>query len=109
MTHPPPGNGPFRSRAQAEETFAGVRRGAESATFGTATEFLTGYLADTIDHYPGAELGDYDLALIGRLAELLDPIDVATVASWFYRVAHDEYDQAEHIVTGPITRKDTDH
>jgi hypothetical protein len=101
MAHPPPG--PFRSRQQAEEVFEAARRGAESGTFGTRADFLTGYLADSIDVH-GAELGDYDLALIRRLAELLDAVDVAVVASWFYRVAHDEYDQAEHIVTGPITR-----
>lgn len=101
MTHPPPGNGPFRSREQAEEVFAHVRHGAGSGTFGTAADFLTGYLADSIDVHD-AELGDYDLALIGRLAELLDAVDIAVVASWFYRVAHDEYDPAEHIVTGPM-------
>ena len=88
MTYPPPGNGPFRSRQQAEETFAAVRRGAESGQLGTAGHFKSGYLADSIDVL-GAELGDYDLDLIGRLAELLDAVDVAVIASWAYRLMHD--------------------
>jgi hypothetical protein len=91
MTHPPPGNGPFASRAQAAEVFAAVQRGAEARTFGTVTEFLTAYLADTIDGYEGAELGAYDRMLITRIAGLFDPVDVAIIASWIYRVMRDQY------------------
>ena len=88
MTHPPPGNGPFRSRREAELVFAAVRRGAESGTLGTAEHFKSGYLADSIDVF-GAELGDYDLALIGRLAATLDAVDIAVIASWAYRLMQD--------------------
>jgi hypothetical protein len=83
-----PAAGPFAGRPQAEEVFAHVRRGAESGTFGTATEFLTAYLADSIDSF-GAEVGPYDRALITRIAGLFDAIDVAVIASWLYRVTHD--------------------
>jgi hypothetical protein len=99
MTYPPPGNGPFASRQQAEEVFADMRRGAASGTFGTATEFLADYLADSIDCF-GAAVGPYDRMLITRIAGLFDAVDVAVIASWLYRVMQDRYDSGSAIPRG---------
>ena len=96
VTSLPPGDGPFDSRAQASARFAPFRRAVRRGTFGPG--FAAQSLADTIDVFPGAELGRYDLELIGRLAGLLDVIDLAVVMSWIRRAAGDEPDPATYYV-----------
>ena len=78
MTGPqPPDNGPFDAREQAEAVFGHMPRG------------MADYLADTIDHYPGVEFGQYDRELVDRIAATFDAADVAVIASWIYRVMRD--------------------
>lgn len=91
VTSLPPDDGPFDSRAQASARFAPFRRTARSGTFGPG--FAAQSLADTIDVFPGADLGRYDLEVIGRLAALLDVIDLAVVMSWIRRAAGDAPDE----------------
>ena len=98
MTHPPPGNGPFATREQAEHVFAAFSQAAGRGRSGpdiprgeqlvfTTHQHLAEALTDTIEYW--AELGDYDRQLIGRLAELLDATDIGVVCSWIYRVMRD--------------------
>ena len=91
VTSLPPDDGPFDSRAQASARFARFRRTARRGVFGPG--FAAQSLADTIDVFPGAELGRYDLELIGRLAALLDAVDLAVIMSWIRRAAGDEADE----------------
>ena len=73
-----PTDGPFGTRQQAEAVFAHFRRGAERGTYGPASQFLADALADSI-HVFDVQLGEYDRQLIARLAQLLDPVDVAVI------------------------------
>lgn len=91
-----PTDSPFRTRRQAETVFAHFRRGAEDGTYGPASQFLADALADSI-HVFDVQLGGYDRQLIERLAQLLDPVDVAVICSWIRRAAHDCPDQAIYI------------
>jgi hypothetical protein len=43
------------------------------------------------------QLGGYDGQLIARLAQLLDPVDVAVICSWVSRAVHDCPDQAVYV------------
>ncbi len=105
MTHPPPDNGPFASREQAEAVFAGFRQAAASGRTGppgeqlffTARQWKAEALADTIELWAGLEA--YDREVITKLAGLLDAVEIGVVASWFYRAARDEYDPVRYIVT----------
>ncbi len=94
VTPLPSDDGPFDTRAQAAARFARFRRTARSGTFGPG--FLADSLADTIDVFPGAGLGRYDLELIGRLAAMLDVIDLAVIMSWIRRAAGDEPDETTY-------------
>jgi hypothetical protein len=96
-----PTDSPFRTRRQAETVFAHFRRGAEHGTYGPASQFLADALADSI-HVFDVQLGGYDRQLIERLAELLDPVDVAVICSWIRRAAHDCPDQAVYIAARDI-------
>lgn len=93
MTHPPPGDGPFATREQAEAAFAHFAQAAErtrseppgeQVVFSGRTGYAVAYLTDTIGYW--APLGAYDLDLIARLAAALDTVDVAVLASWIYRI-----------------------
>jgi len=89
-------DGPFNTREQAEACFAGFRAAALSGTAGPPGEQLVyepgqlehETLLDTADVL-GADLGDYDRQVLGRVAGLLDPVDIRVVNSIFLRVAHD--------------------
>ena len=96
-----PTDSPFRTRRQAETVFAHFRRGAEHGTYGPASQFLADALADSI-HVFDVQLGGYDRQLIARLAQLLDPVDVAIICSWIRRAAHDCPDQAIYIAARDI-------
>ena len=96
-----PTDSPFRTRRQAETVFAHFRRGAEHGTYGPASQFLADALADSI-HVFDVQLGGYDRQLIERLAQLLDPVDVAVICSWIRRAAHDCPDQAVYIAARDI-------
>ena len=107
---PPPGNGPFATRKQAEHVFAAFRQAAERGRSGpdiprgerlvfTTHQYLAETIADTLELW--GELGDYDREVIARLAGLLDPVEVGVLTSWIYRVMGDEPDN-------PAPRKDTD-
>jgi hypothetical protein len=96
-----PTDSPFRTRRQAETVFAHFRRGAEDGTYGPASQFLADALADSI-HVFDVQLGGYDRQLIARLAQLLDPVDVAVICSWIRRAAHDCPDQAIYIAARDI-------
>lgn len=93
MTMADPQDGPWATREQAEHVFAGFREAAERGTSGppgeqlvfTSRQHLAEALADTIEGY--APIGDYDRALIERLAGLLDAVDIGVICSWVYRVA----------------------
>jgi hypothetical protein len=91
-----PTDSPFRTRRQAEAVFAHFRHGAEHGTYGPASQFLADALADSI-HAFDVQLGGYDRQLIARLAQLLDPVDVAVICSWVRRAAHDCPDQVVYI------------
>lgn len=95
-----PTDSPFRTRQQAEAVFAHFRRGAEQGTYGPASQFLADALADSI-HVFDVQLGSYDRQLIARLAQLLDPVDVAVICSWVRRAAHDCPEQSVYIATRP--------
>jgi hypothetical protein len=96
-----PTDSPFRTRRQAETVFAHFRRGAEDGTYGPASQFLADALADSI-HVFDVQLGGYDRQLIERLAQLLDPVDVAVICSWIRRAAHDCPDQAVYIAARDV-------
>ena len=96
-----PTDSPFRPRRQAETVFAHFRRGAEDGTYGPASQFLADALADSI-HVFDVQLGGYDRQLIERLAQLLDPVDVAVICSWIRRAAHDCPDQAVYIAARDV-------
>jgi hypothetical protein len=96
-----PTDRPFRTRRQAETVFAHFRRGAEDGTYGPASQFLADALADSI-HVFDVQLGGYDCELIERLAQLLDPVDVALICSWIRRAAHDCPDQAVYIAARDV-------
>ena len=96
-----PTDGPYRTRRQAETVFAHFRRGAEDGTYGPASQFLADALADSI-HVFDVQLGGYDRQLIERLAQLLDPVDVAVICSWIRRAAHDCPDQAVYIAARDV-------
>ena len=96
-----PTDSPFRTRRQAETVFAHFRRGAEHGTYGPASQFLADALADSI-HVFDVQLGGYDRQLIERLAQLLDPVDVAVICSWIRRAAHDCPDQAVYITARDV-------
>jgi hypothetical protein len=96
-----PTDSPFRTRRQAETVFAHFRRGAEDGTYGPASQFLADALTDSI-HVFDVQLGGYDRQLIARLAQLLDPVDVAVICSWIRRAAHDCPDQAVYIAARDI-------
>jgi hypothetical protein len=96
-----PTDSPFRTRRQAETVFAHFRRGAEDGTYGPASQFLADALTDSI-HVFDVQLGGYDRQLIARLAQLLDPVDVAIICSWIRRAAHDCPDQAIYIAARDI-------
>jgi hypothetical protein len=95
MTHPPPENGPFATRQQAELVFGVFRQAAETGRAGPPGEQLVyttrGFLADALTDAIEirAELGDYDRQLIARLAGLLDAVDVGVLCSWLDRVTRD--------------------
>jgi hypothetical protein len=91
-----PTDSPFGTRQQAEAVFAHFRRGAERGTYGPASQFLADALADSI-HVFDVQLGEYDRQLITRLAQVLDPVDVAVICSWIRRAAHDRPDQSVYI------------
>jgi hypothetical protein len=93
-----PTDSPFRTRRQAEAAFDHFRRGAEHGIYGPTSQFLADALADSI-HIFDVQLGGYDRQLIERLAELLDPVEVAVICSWVRRAAHDCPDQAAYIAT----------
>jgi hypothetical protein len=97
-----PTDSPFRTRQQAETVFAHFRRGAEHGTYGPASQFLADALADSI-HVFDVQLGSYDRQLIERLAQLLDPVDVAVICSWIRRAAHDCADRALYIAARNIS------
>jgi hypothetical protein len=97
-----PTDSPFGTRRQAETVFAHFRRGAEHGTYGPASQFLADALADSI-HVFDVQLGGYDRQLIERLAQLLDPVDVAVICSWIRRAAHDCPDQAVYIAARDIS------
>jgi len=96
-----PTDSPFRTRRQAETVFAHFRRGAEDGTYGPASQFLADALTDSI-HVFDVQLGGYDRQLIARLAQLLDPVDVAVICSWIRRAAHDCPDQAVYIAARDV-------
>jgi hypothetical protein len=96
-----PTDSPFGTRRQAETVFAHFRQGAEHGTYGPASQFLADALADSI-HVFDVQLGDYDRQLIARLAQLLDPVDVAVICSWIRRAVHDCPDQAVYIAARDI-------
>ena len=96
-----PTDSPFRTRRQAETVFAHFRRGAEDGTYGPASQFLADALTDSI-HVFDVQLGGYDRQLIERLAQLLDPVDVAVICSWIRRAAHDCPDQAVYIAARDV-------
>lgn len=106
MTYPPPSDGPFASRQQAEAVFAHFRQAAQRGRSGppweqltyTTPGFLADSLADTIDSFPGAVVAAYDRILIDRIAGLFDPVDVAVIMSWIRRAAGDRPDATTHIV-----------
>jgi len=99
MIHPPPGNGPFDTREQAEAVFAAFSQAARRGTSGppgeqmffAARQWKAEALADTIELW--APLGDYDRQVIAALAGLLDATDIGVVCSWLYRIKADQYDQ----------------
>jgi hypothetical protein len=97
-----PTDSPFRTRRQAETVFAHFRRGAEHGTYGPASQFLADALADSI-HVFDVQLGGYDRQLIERLAQLLDPVEVAVICSWIRRAAHDCPDQAVYVAARDIS------
>jgi hypothetical protein len=97
-----PMDSPFRTRRQAEAVFDHFRRGAERGTYGPASQYLAEALTDSI-HIFDVQLGSYDRQLIERLAQLLDPVDVAVICSWIRRAAHDCPDQAAYIVTRNVS------
>ena len=82
--------------------FAHFRRGAEQGTYGPASQFLADALADSIRVFD-VQLGGYDRQLIERLAQLLDPVDVAVICSWVRRAAHDCPDQAVYIAASNLS------
>ena len=94
---------PLASRAEARIRFASYCRAARDGTFGPARQLGLCTLTDTL-YVLGAELGGFDVEVLEQLAAL-DPLTVATIASLFYRAAHDDYDQARYIVTGPGWRR----
>jgi hypothetical protein len=81
-------------------TFAHFRRGADRGTYGPASQFLADALADSI-HVFDVQLGEYDRQLIARLAQLLDPVDVAVICSWVRRAAHNCPDQSVYVAARP--------
>ena len=95
MSYPPPENGPFATRQQAERVFAVYTRAAGRGRSGppgqqiiaTAAEQKASAITDTLEYY--AEAGDYDRQLIGRLAGELDVTDIHVICSWFYRIMRD--------------------
>jgi hypothetical protein len=91
-----PIDSPFGTRQQAEAVFAHFRRGAERGIYGPASQFLADALADSI-HVFDVQLGEYDRQLITRLAQSLDPVDVAVICSWVRRAAHDCPDHAVYV------------
>ena len=97
-----PTDSPFRTRRQAEAVFAHFRHGAEQGTYGPASQFLADALADSIRVFD-VQLGGYDRQLIKRLAQLLDPVDVAVICSWVRRAAHDCPDQAVYIAASNLS------
>ena len=95
---------PFRSREEAEHVFAGFRKAAERGTSGppgeklvfTRSQHLAEALADTLDVLISPDdvlsgpLGEYDLAVVGKVAAALDPVDVGVLNSMIRRAAHDQ-------------------
>ena len=87
-----PADTPFRSREQAEHAFAGFRQAAERG----GGQHLAEALTDTIETLIapaeplGEPLGEYDRAVIGKVAAALDPVDVEVLCSMIRRAAHDQ-------------------
>jgi hypothetical protein len=91
----PAEDGPFHDREQAEAMFGRHR-------WPTASRLEA--LADTCDGLSGEQLGDYDRQVLGRLAALLDPVDVEVLCSLIRRAAHDHPDPSRYRVTFPHQR-----
>ena len=99
-----PADMPFRTREEAEHVFAGFRQAAERGTSGppgerlvfTRSQHLAGALADTLDVLIAPDdvlsepLGEYELAVIGKVAGALDPVDAGVLCSMIRRAAHDQ-------------------
>lgn len=87
---------PLTSRAQARIRFASYCTAAARGTFGPASYLGYCTLTDTLDVL-GADLGDYDRAVLRQLGGL-DPLTVAVLTSLFHRAAHDGYDPTRYVV-----------
>lgn len=94
---PRPTDGPWHTREQAEIRYSGYVATARGGRFGTASHYNLCMLTDAAEL--GGQLGAYDVEILRQLAEL-DTITCAVVCSLIQRAAHDEYDQAAHVVTG---------
>jgi hypothetical protein len=105
-SQPPAGDGPWHTREQAAARYAGFAAAAERGTSGAPGEQIVyepGQLeretiTDTLDtliapaDVLSGPLGEYDLAVVGKIAEALDPVDVAVLCSMICRAAHDTPD-----------------
>lgn len=87
-----PDYSPIRTRAEAEAAFAGFRDGPRGGITSTASEHKLDALVDTLETLiaPADPLGEYDLAVIGKVAAALDPVDVEVLNSLIRRAAHDQ-------------------
>lgn len=100
-----PEDGPFATCGEAQLRYAAFCRAALTGASGPPGEQLVhaprqlefDTMTDTLETV-GVELGEYDLRVLARVAELLGPLDCAVVDSLFKRAARDTYDETVYIV-----------